>query len=56
MLNKTFNPTMKNIGLNVKEKLDDLVLEYEDIHKERLQLEKSNREFLKAKELIETII
>jgi hypothetical protein len=39
-----------------KEKLDDLVLEYEDIHKERLQLEKSNREFNKAKELIEAIV
>ena len=40
----------------IKEKLDDLVLEYEDIHKERLQLEKSNREFNQAKELIEAIV
>ena len=39
-----------------KEKLGVLLKEYDDIHIQREQLEKSNRELVKAKELIESIV
>ena len=38
------------------EKLDDLVREYDEIHQERLVLEKSTRELYNAKKMIEEIV
>ena len=38
------------------EKLDILLLEYDEIHTQRVELEKSNRELHKARELIESIV
>lgn len=39
-----------------KEKLDNLIIEYDEIHKERTNLDKSNNELNKAKSLIENIM
>ena len=38
------------------ENLNELVKEYDEIHTERTNLEKSNRELINAKEMIESIV